>query len=200
MLKRSAIATFILLLTAALTVTAYTLGRKRERIHLRDLELRTPMSAYCVPSSCEKLHLYTICNHPCEKLDLLIDSCKKKEISIHVLGLYRQWPGFGKSLNWLYTYICDQKLDDEAIIMMIDPDEILLLRSEEELLFEFKDSKKPILFYASNETKGSFIAHVGSFKKAMKEIKPQDEMSVQEVWSHFYSQQAENRIKETLFR
>lgn len=167
MFKRSAIATFILLLTAALTVTAYTLGRKRERIHLRDLELKTPMSAYYVPSSCEKLHLYTICNHPCEKLDLLIDSCKKKDLSIHVLGLYCQQPGFGKSLNWLYAYICDQKLDDEAIIMMIDTDEISLLRSKEELLSEFKASEKPILFYTSNETKGSFIAYVGAFKKVM---------------------------------
>lgn len=75
---------------------------------------------------------------------LLVDSCKKNNIELVVLGLGEKWTGFTMRFKLWLEYL--NTLNDDEIVMMNDAYDVIILEDSEKILNKYNNFKKPLVF------------------------------------------------------
>lgn len=75
---------------------------------------------------------------------LLVESCKKNNIELVVLGLGEKWTGFTMRFKLWLQYL--NTLDDNEIVMVNDAYDVIIIENKEKILKKFKTFKKPVIF------------------------------------------------------
>ena len=82
-----------------------------------------------------KLHIVTVATHQDGYLDYLIESCKKNNNDIKILGYGEKWQGFNWRFLLVINYLRTLKLND--IVCFVDGYDVLCTRNLNELSNEF---------------------------------------------------------------
>jgi len=75
---------------------------------------------------------------------LLVESCKKNNIELIVLGLGEKWTGFTMRFKLWLQYL--NTLDDNEVVMINDAYDVIIIENKEQILEKFKTFKKPVVF------------------------------------------------------
>lgn len=119
--------------------------RYRDRYQKADLQR---LNAVYQPPPDRKLHVYTVATRPDPALDALIDSCHRKGLGLHVLGINNLWQGFGNKYLWTAEYLDLQRLSGDDVMVFVDAYDVLALADEREILEKFRESAARIIFTA----------------------------------------------------
>lgn len=76
--------------------------------------------------------------------NILIESCKKNNIDLIVLGLGKKWTGFTMRFKLWSDYL--NKLDENEIVMINDAYDVIILQNSNHILQKFKNFNKKIVF------------------------------------------------------
>lgn len=98
-----------------------------------------------IPKSGLNLVAYTIATHKTPELERLIDSFKKSNIPLVILGYGCKWQGFGNKLLWFKEHL-EKYGDNNHIALFVDAYDVVCLASEQEIVKKFISFKKPIVF------------------------------------------------------
>ena len=75
---------------------------------------------------------------------ILVESCKKNNIELVVLGLGETWTGFTMRFKLWLQYL--NTLDENEIVMINDAYDVIIIENKEQILKKFKTFKKPVIF------------------------------------------------------
>jgi len=114
-----------------------------------------------------KLHIVTVATHQDGYLDYLIESCKKNNNDIKILGYGEKWQGFNWRFLLVINYLRTLKLND--IVCFVDGYDVLCTRNLNELSNEFiklKNKYNCKIIVGHDEIiidKHNIIQHINSF-------------------------------------
>ena len=91
---------------------------------------------------------FTVATHPQHYYYAMLESAKKNDININVLGWRQKWNGF----IWKFKLMEDalKKISPNELVMFIDAYDIIFLSDQTEIEYKFKKYNKRILFGATN--------------------------------------------------
>ena len=75
---------------------------------------------------------------------VLVESCKRNNIDLIVLGLGQKWTGFTMRLNLWLNYL--NKLDDNEIVMINDAYDVIIIEDSLTIIDRFKKMNKKVVF------------------------------------------------------
>ena len=75
--------------------------------------------------------------------NVLVESCKKNNIDLIILGLGKKWTGFDMKFELWNNYL--EKLNDDEIVMINDAYDVIILQNSETILKKFKKFNKKIV-------------------------------------------------------
>lgn len=88
---------------------------------------------------------YTIATHKTPELERLINSFKKSNIPLVILGFGCKWQGFGNKLLWFKEHL-EKYGDNNHIALFVDAYDVVCVGQEQEIIKKFVSFKKPIVF------------------------------------------------------
>lgn len=96
--------------------------------------------------SLERFHVCTVASDPHPRLDQLIESCKKHQIELDVLGMGLPYRKNGIKLLYMLSYL--EQWEDDEIILFIDAYDTLVLVDKEVILEKFLRADRPFIMGA----------------------------------------------------
>jgi hypothetical protein len=101
------------------------------------------------------MKLVTVATHSERYYPYLIESCKRYNAELIVLGWGKKWEGFTMRFNLVHEYL--NNLDDNEIICFIDAYDVILLNPLSKLEQEFKKTNANIAIALDGSEKNIFI-------------------------------------------
>jgi predicted O-methyltransferase YrrM len=167
------------------------------------------------PEKTPNFHICTVASHKTRGLEQLLDSCKRFNVPIKILGLGLPFRGLSDKLLYVKKFLKD--LPDDDVIMFVDAYDVLFMKTKEEILKQFLSMKVPFVIaveaycfplksrvndFPPSPTpffkfinSGTYIGYVKSLKEIfneMKDIKPSDDDQARFMLHYF-----DNREKYT---
>ena len=103
------------------------------------------------------IYVVTVATHNDGYYDALLESCKRNNINLIVLGFNEKWKGFSWRFNLIIDYI--KNLKDDDIILFIDAFDVIILKDIEEIKKRFINNfTKPIVI--SHESIDSYMNEI----------------------------------------
>jgi GR25 family glycosyltransferase involved in LPS biosynthesis len=161
-----------------------------------------------------KIHYITVSTEKNDKLQRLLDSAKRFNIHIEVLGLemntsnlgHNNKAKFGMKLGLPLEYI--SKLDPNDIVLFTDAWDVVYINNEEEIIKRYLEFNKPIVFgaelfswpdenrsveYTDTQDKyfkylnsGLYIGKAGDLKRFLENYKGGEDIDDQRFWVDLY--------------
>ena len=88
---------------------------------------------------------------------ILVESCKRNNIDLIVLGLGQEWKGFTMRFDLWMNYL--NTLNDNEIVMINDAYDVVILQNSKIILNKFLKFNKKIVFSCENELQHNFVPH-----------------------------------------
>ena len=86
------------------------------------------------------MKVITVATHPDRYYESLLDSAKKNDIDITVLGMGEKWQGFGWKFTKMIEYL--EKVNKNEIVMFIDAYDVIFLDNVKKIEEKFLEIKK----------------------------------------------------------
>ena len=85
----------------------------------------------------DSMRLVTVATHDSAYYSALLDSCRRHDVAIDVLGWGQAWKGFSWRMELLITYL--SALAEDEVVCFVDAYDLVLLRPLAELESQFRD-------------------------------------------------------------
>lgn len=135
---------FYALITITSLVAGFFLGKSIYRKKYKQ-ENSNVLNCLFIPKTGSNLVAYTIATHKTPELERLINSFKKSNIPLVILGFGCKWQGFGNKLLWFKEHL-EKYGDNNHIALFVDAYDVVCVGQEQEIIKKFVSFKKPIVF------------------------------------------------------
>lgn len=125
-------------------IAGFFLGKRIYRKKYKQ-EVSNVLNCLFIPKTGSNLVAYTVATHKTPELERLINSFKKSNISLVVLGFGCKWQGFGNKLLWFKEHL-EKYGENNHIALFVDAYDVLCIGQEQEIIKKFVSFKKPIVF------------------------------------------------------
>ena len=99
-----------------------------------------------------KLHVVCVATHSKSYFPILLESCKRNNIKLHVLGFNEKWQGFVWRFKLMISFLSTLPKND--IVMFIDAYDVIILKNYQTILDRFQSFKTAILLSKDGDTHG----------------------------------------------
>jgi len=101
------------------------------------------------------LYVFTIATHEKGYYSSLLDSCKKQNIELNVVGLGQKWKGFQTKLKLIQQTL--ESLTEDTICLFTDAYDSIIIGTEQEIIDRYYQLNEPIVF-SSYTGKALFVS------------------------------------------
>lgn len=152
------------------------------------------------------LHICTIASHLNQELAQLLDSCRRFDVDIDILGLGLPYRGNGQKLIQFQKFL--ERFEDYEVAVLVDAYDLLILASKKTILEKFLSKNVPCIISAETNcypfgdlahrfpnsptpfkyiNTGTIIGYVGHLKRMIQNMSPISEADDdQGQWMKYY--------------